>query len=128
MFTDTMGNPSTRSMSISGTDRRGRELTTIVAMLRLYCHAHHGHGKSELCGECKTLAAYAQRRLEHCVFGEAKPTCVKCSVHCYSATMRERVRQVMRWAGPRMLLHHPLLALRHLVDERRPAPALDSER
>ncbi len=128
MFTDTMDSPSTRSTSVTGTARRSRELATIVAMLQLYCRAHHGRGDAALCGECKTLAAYAQRRLERCVFGEAKPTCVKCSVHCYSAAMRERVRQVMRWAGPRMLLHHPLLALRHLIDERRPAPALGGER
>ena len=45
---------------------------------------------------------------------------MKCPVHCYEAAMRERVRQVMRYAGPRMLLRHPILALLHLRDERRP--------
>jgi hypothetical protein len=32
--------------------------------------------------------------------------------------MREQVKVVMRYAGPRMLLHHPLLALRHLIRAR----------
>ena len=65
-------------------------------------------------------ATRAERRLEKCPFAEEKPTCVKCPVHCYEAVMRERVRQVMRYAGPRMLLRHPVLALLHLRDERRP--------
>jgi hypothetical protein len=64
------------------------------------------------------------RRLERCVFGDAKPACSNCVVHCYRADMRERVREVMRWSGPRMLLRHPVLAVRHLIDERRPAPSL----
>jgi hypothetical protein len=28
----------------------------------------------------------------------------------------------MRYAGPRMLLRHPVLALRHVADGKRPAP------
>ena len=92
-------------------------------MLRLYCRAHHAPGAA-LCAECRALLDYARRRLDHCVYGDAKPTCAKCPVHCYAATRREEMRRVMRWAGPRMLLHHPLLALRHLLAERRPVPAL----
>ena len=108
--------------------RRAREFKTIAAMLRMYCRAHHDAKGAVLCPACVALHDYAQRRLERCVFGEAKPTCVNCQVHCYSANMRERVRQVMRWAGPRMLLRHPLLAIRHLIDNRRPAPTLDQSR
>ena len=63
---------------------------------------------------------YSIDRLEHCRFGaaEVKPTCRKCPVHCYNPDMRTRVRKVMRWAGPRMLLYHPIAALRHLLRER----------
>ena len=105
--------------------RRAREFKTIATMLRMYCSAHHNSGKACLCPDCAALHDYAWRRLERCVFGEDKPTCVNCAVHCYSAAMRERVRQVMRWAGPRMLLRHPVLAIRHLLDDRRPAPTLE---
>jgi hypothetical protein len=104
--------------------RRTRELKTITAMMRLYCRAHHLAVDKALCPDCIVLLDYARRRLERCVFGEAKPACVKCAVHCYSKLMRERVRRVMRWAGPRMLLRHPVLALYHLIDGRRVAPAL----
>ena len=107
--------------------RRARELKTIEAMVRLYCRGH-GHARSgALCEECSGLFDYASRRLRRCVFGDAKPTCAKCVVHCYTATMRERVREVMRWAGPRMLWRHPILAMRHLLDERRAVPALPAK-
>lgn len=104
--------------------RRAREFKTIAAMLRLYCHHHHGTQGAQLCKECGTLHDYAHRRLERCVFGENKPTCANCTVHCYKAAMRERVRVVMRWAGPRMLWHHPILTAWHTIVGRRPAPAL----
>src|ERR1039458_3211253 len=92
--------------------RRAREFKTIAAMLRMYCRTHHGSKDASLCDDCVELHDYARRRLERCLFGEAKPTCTHCTVHCYKAVMRERVRQVMRWAGPRMLWRHPVLAVR----------------
>jgi hypothetical protein len=102
--------------------RRAREQKTLEAMMRLYCRHHHG-GKP-LCADCAALAGYARRRLERCVFGDAKPTCANCLVHCYRADRREQVRVMMRWAGPRMLFRHPLLAIRHMLDGKRPAPLL----
>lgn len=102
---------------------RAREQKTLEAMMRMYCRHHHG-GKPP-CAECGALAEYARRRLERCVFGDAKPTCANCVVHCYRAGERERIRAMMRWAGPRMILRHPILAFMHkVVDSRRPAPQL----
>lgn len=98
--------------------RRARELKTLMAMIILYCR--HRHEGEPLCVECTALARYAERRLERCIFGDAKPTCSNCVVHCYRADMRERVREVMRWAGPRMLFRHPVLAVRHMIDGMRP--------
>ena len=102
--------------------RRAREQKTMDAMMAMYCRRHHG-GRS-LCAECAALSGYARRRLERCVFGDEKPTCANCVVHCYKADMRERVRVMMRWAGPRMLLRHPVLGILHLLDGRRPAVLL----
>lgn len=103
--------------------RRAREQRTMDAMMAMYCRYHH-HGGQPLCAECAVLSDYARRRLERCVFGDEKPTCANCLVHCYKADMRERVRVMMRWAGPRMLLRHPVLGILHLLDGRRPAPLL----
>jgi hypothetical protein len=90
--------------------RRARELKTIETMLRLYCRGHEHERSAPLCADCAALFEYATRRLERCVFGDSKPTCTNCLVHCYSAQAREQVRVVMRWAGPRMLLRHPIVA------------------
>ncbi|HZN26819.1 MAG TPA: nitrous oxide-stimulated promoter family protein [Burkholderiales bacterium] len=104
--------------------RRAREIATIAAMVRMYCRGHHGNEAEQPCADCASLLAYASRRTERCVFGDAKPTCANCQVHCYTRAMRERVRTVMRWAGPRMMLKHPVLAIRHKLDGIKPAPLL----
>lgn len=80
-------------------------------MIRLY--ARHKLGQGELSGDMLRLEEYAHRRLDCCKFGEAKKACKKCPVHCYSPAMREAVRRVMRWAGPRMLFYSPMAAIRH---------------
>ena len=103
--------------------RLARELATMRAMVAIHCRDKHARGTG-LCDECAELMDYATRRLDRCVFGDDKPTCANCTVHCYNAEMRERVRTVMRYAGPRMMWRHPFLALAHVVDGRRPAPPL----
>jgi hypothetical protein len=95
--------------------RMARERRTVEAMIGLYCRAQHG-GEAALCTACVDLLAYAQARLDACPFARSKTTCARCPVHCYKPAMREQIREVMRYAGPRMLLHHPVLAVLHLLD------------
>lgn len=92
-------------------------------MMQIFCRDHHSP-ESNLCRDCEQLLTYASQRLQICPFQEEKPACNRCEVHCYSATQRERVKAVMRYAGPRMLLRHPLLSVLHLFDKRRPIPKL----
>jgi hypothetical protein len=101
--------------------RLARELRTIEAMLKIACRDPHAP-TAGLCADCTALLDYAARRLAACPFGEAKPTCANCRIHCYGPREREAVREMMRYAGPRMLLRHPVLALAHLLDGKRPAP------
>lgn len=91
-------------------------------MIRLYCRDRHGSRES-LCATCADLASFARFRLEKCPFKADKPTCANCAVHCYRGKpeQREQMRRVMRYAGPRMIFHHPILALRHALDNRRKA-------
>ncbi len=98
-----------------------REKRTVAAMIELYCKERHGSNEG-ICAECQELHDYAMQRLERCPFGEDKTTCADCSVHCYKPVMRERVRVVMRTAGPRMIWKHPILAVRHVLDGRKKAP------
>lgn len=90
-----------------------RESNTVTAMLNIYCRQQHG---GPLCAECQDLKRYVHLRLERCRFGEEKPTCAKCPVHCYQRDRREQIKAVMRFAGPRMLWKHPWLSLCHLLD------------
>ncbi len=103
------------------TSRLQREAKTVELMLELYCRDHHQHD-SGLCVECSSLWQSVLQRLVHCPFRPNKPTCVNCTVHCYKPAMRERIREVMRYSGPRMALSHPVLSVLHLVDGRREPP------
>ena len=125
-------------------DRIADEKKVVALMIRMYCRRHcrqqgqnaitdqtartsdtnQAHNSNRtgictLCPECAALQDYALRRLDSCRFGNGKPSCRKCPVHCYRADMRERIRTVMRWAGPRMIFHHPIAATRHLLRELR---------
>lgn len=106
--------------------RLARERKTVRAMIEMYCADHHGG--DGLCRECAELADYADRRLDLCPYGPDKPTCTNCPIHCYRPEPRERMREVMRYAGPRMFRKHPYLAVMHLIAERRPAPPLPERR
>jgi|CXWL01.1.fsa_nt_gi hypothetical protein len=113
----------------SASGRLGREWRTLEAMITISCRDLHGGRRGALCADCDALRQYAHLRLCRCPFGVDKPTCANCKVHCYKPEMRERARQVMRHAGPKMLLRHPVLAFFHLViDERRPAPEKPTKR
>lgn len=81
----------------------------------MYCRAKHGTRRG-FCEECQQLYDYTVARLNTCPFGKDKPTCVKCPVHCYQALMREKISEVMRYAGPRMIYRHPILTLFHYID------------
>ena len=100
--------------------RIAREIKTVQLMISLYCRRHHHSRK--LCNECVELTNYALERLKNCPFQEGKTVCAKCPVHCYQPVMREKIRDVMRYAGPRMTHRHPVLTLFHFIDKIRKKP------
>jgi predicted amidophosphoribosyltransferase len=101
--------------------RMVREQKTVEAMIALYCRGQHGsqHG---LCEACAALQEYTRQRLHKCPYQEGKTTCARCPLHCYRPEMREKIRAVMRYSGPRMLVRHPVMALRHMLDRLRQEP------
>ena len=136
--------------------KREREQEIVSQMITLYCKGNHsarrpaplrgrggemqqvregvaprGRGSGErrdLCPECAELEAYARARSERCPFMEEKTFCSNCTVHCYRPEMRERIRTVMRYAGPRMLFHHPAMAMRHMIESQRERRRVRSSR
>ena len=103
---------------MSTQSRLRREKKTVGAMVAMYCRAHHG-GRGTLCSNCQKLFDYSRIRIDKCPLKDSKPTCNKCRVHCYEKSMREEIRAVMRYSGPRMLGRHPALAILHMFDGRR---------
>lgn len=111
-----------RTAIVSGTQSRMvRESKTVEVMINIYCRGQHGT-QATLCPECRELVDYARERLDKCPFQEGKTTCANCPIHCYRPAMRERIRAVMRYAGPRMLPRHPILTLFHFIDGLRKDP------
>ena len=98
-----------------------RERNTVQAMMRMYCKDLH-HTPQGLCPDCNALSEYADKRLDVCPYEDGKTTCAKCPIHCYKPEMREKIRTVMRYAGPKMIWRHPILAIFHFIDGRRKAP------
>ena len=94
--------------------KRQKEQYVVEEMIRLHCRKKHPkeeRQEGQMCPECQRLSDYAKQRSQKCPFMEEKTFCANCKVHCYKPEMREQIRQVMRFSGPRMLLYHPVLAI-----------------
>ena len=105
--------------------KREREKETVSLMIRLYCRKKHGC--KQLCPDCAVLDAYARQRSDKCPFMETKTFCSNCRVHCYKKDMREKIREVMRFSGPRMIFHHPVMAIRHVIESKKEKKRLEAQ-
>ena len=109
-------------------EKREKEKQVMELMIRLYCRKNHGEQREkELCSECRALRDYAMLRIEKCPFMETKTFCSNCRVHCYKPEMREKIREVMRFSGPRMIFYHPVMAVRHVVSSIREKKRMERE-
>ena len=101
--------------------KRAMEADVMSEMIAIYCRGQ-GHtnrtpaadAAPTLCPDCRRLLDYARDRIIRCPRMDVKSFCSACPVHCYSRDMREQVRAVMRYSGPRMLLHRPIMTLHHI--------------
>ncbi len=99
-----------------------KERKTIYHMINIYCKAHHGKNINT-CSECKEFWNYANKRLDFCPYGEEKPNCKLCPIHCYKPDMQEYAKKVMGFSGPRMY-KHPILGYHYLKNQKRKIPPL----
>ena len=104
--------------------KRDREKKVVSLMISLYCHkkhvgfwkdVRHRMGTSTLCTQCSELDRYARQQIDRCPFMKEKTFCSACKVHCYGQEMRNKIKTVMRFSGPRMMLYHPLLVIKHMI-------------
>lgn len=92
-----------------------KERRTVEFMIKYYCRRKHK--KVEICQDCSDLLKYIEGRLNKCMYEERKPVCKSCKTHCYSKLNREKIREVMRFTGPRMIFVNPPMALDHFLRE-----------
>lgn len=104
--------------------KREKEKRTVSLMIELYCRKKHGT-KKMLCPDCAALRDYAMLRSDKCPFMESKTFCSNCRVHCYKPEMREKIREVMRFSGPRMITRHPIMAVRHVIETKKEKKRLE---
>ncbi|MEG0367665.1 MAG: nitrous oxide-stimulated promoter family protein [Coprobacillus sp.] len=88
--------------------KRERERNVVICMIQLYCRHHDDINEVE-------LITYASQRIQKCPMMETKTFCSQCSIHCYEKNMQEKMKRVMRYSGPRMILIHPLMVIRHAL-------------
>ncbi len=86
------------------------EKRIVFLMIELYYKKH----KNEI--EKKELKEYVEFRLLKCPFGDNKTFCSNCKIHCYKKDMQIKIKNVMRYSGPRMLLYHPVIAIKHVKE------------
>ncbi|WP_270942530.1 nitrous oxide-stimulated promoter family protein [Romboutsia lituseburensis] len=94
--------------------RIDKEKKTLSSMIHIYCNKKHGHKKGELCQECSELLEYAYKRLDSCKFGEEKTFCAKCPIHCYKKDMKLKIKEVMKFSGPRLIFYDPIEVIKHI--------------
>ncbi len=103
--------------------KREKEKQLVSQMIALYCRKHHHQGG--LCEKCQELEKYAHMRSDKCPFMETKTFCSNCRVHCYQPKMREHIKKIMRYSGPRLIFTHPLLVISHIKEERKERKRLE---
>lgn len=102
-----------------------KDIRLLGKFVEVYCLGHHGQAERRhfshralnrhrlLCPDCTALLFYAIKRRVLCPFNDKKPVCKHCTIHCYAATERERIRQVMSYSGRKLLLQGKLKYLWH---------------
>ena len=101
-------------MTVNLEVKRKQEQQVISKMILIYCRGKHK--SKQLCEECQQLLDYATEKIEKCPMMAEKTFCSGCEIHCYQAEKREQIKQVMRYAGPRIIFHHPILLIKHVMD------------
>ena len=108
--------------------KREKEKAMVSEMIALYCRKKHNSKKGCLCKECEELNEYAKVRSDKCPFMENKTFCSNCKVHCYKKDMREKIREVMRFSGPRMIFVHPKAAISHVIETKKEKKRLENKK
>ena len=90
--------------------KRNKGIEIIELMIKIYCKKNDDINEEELINYCTN-------KIQKCPMMETKTFCSQCPVHCYQKDMREKIKKVMRYSGPRLIFHHPILCIKHYLLE-----------
>ena len=92
-----------------------KDRRTLEAIGHIYCAAHHEGEKDAagLCPDCRNTIDATLQRATDCPFGH-EHNCQDCTVHCQRGEAQERIQEIMRYAAPRMMYKHPIMAAGYL--------------
>jgi hypothetical protein len=129
---DAAAPPESRTQAAFQDRRVRRDIRTLARFVRIYCDGLHAQAAREplrlrpvdvealaglpvvLCADCRRLLSHAIMKRALCPF-DPKPACKHCVKHCYAPHYRNQIRQVMQYAGRRMLFSGRLDYLLHLL-------------
>jgi len=102
-----------------------KDIRLIGKFVEVYCAGRHhgagptdivlpaGLGKRRLCPGCAVFLQYAIRKRLNCPLEAEKPTCKHCRIHCYATLEREKMREIMSYAGRKLMMRGRLDYLWH---------------
>ncbi len=106
------------------TGNQKKDIRLIGKFVEVYCAGKHrtaprspvplaGLGERTVCAECAAFLEYAILKRLKCPLEAEKPTCKHCRIHCYDKLRREKVREIMAYAGRTLMLRGRLDYLWH---------------
>lgn len=107
--------------------KKEKEIEVVQLMIQKYCNGVHKSKSGFICEDCKALLNYVILCRNRCPYGDNKPFCSNCDIHCYKPVIKSKIRSVMRYSGPRIILSHPLIAIRHLTESKLQKKQLNSK-
>lgn len=96
--------------------RREKKHEIVEKMIETYCTKQkHLNDGGKLCSDCDELLNYSLQRTTRCPHVEKTLFCVNCPTPCYKPDMKEKMRIMMKYSGPRFFFSHPLIVLEHVM-------------
>lgn len=93
-------------------NRRDQKHQIVSDMVMIYCDGHHKHTLSP-CPKCQEVLDYSKFRTSKCPYIKKTLFCSNCPTPCYKPDMKEEMRVIMKYSGPRYFFKHPILVLKH---------------
>ena len=96
-------------------DKIDKDRRVLEAMGSIYCQGNHSDAQKDEGGMCPEVPHDHRAdafRAASCPYGH-EGNCQDCK-HTVSAAMLTRIRAIMRYAAPRMMVRHPIMVLEYL--------------